>query len=311
MDTSGKIFVAGGRGMVGSSIIRQLQKNGFDNIISPPHKELDLTRQQEVEDFFKRERPRYVFLSAAKVGGIWANSTYPGEFIYSNLCIEVNIIEAARLFGVEKLLFMGSSCIYPRNAPQPMKEEYLLTGILEPTNQPYAVAKISGIIMCQAYNRQYDTRFHSCMPTNLYGPGDNYELNNAHVIPSLIRRFHEAKVNGDQEVVVWGTGSPLREFLHVDDLGAAALMLMQQYDGDETINVGSGEEVSIKELAELVRKVVGFPGELVWDAAKPDGTPRKLLDSSRIRAMGYEPSISLEEGLAITYQDFLANGTRL
>ncbi len=311
MEKSAKIYVAGLYGMVGSAIVRKLKENGFTQILGHSSQELDLTHQQAVFDFFQKERPQYVFLAAAKVGGIYANNTYPADFIYSNLCIQTNIIHSAYAFHVKKLLFLGSSCIYPKMAPQPMTEECLLTGPLEPTNEPYALAKIAGIRMCQAYNRQYHTRFISCMPTNLYGPNDNYDLMNAHVLPALIRKVHEAKVNQQQSFTVWGTGSPKREFLYVDDLADACVYLMNEYNDDATVNVGSGQEVTIRALAEMVKKAVGFPGDLVFDHSKPDGTPRKLLDVSKLHALGWRSKISLEEGVRLAYADFLSGGVRL
>jgi GDP-L-fucose synthase len=282
VDKGAKIYVAGHRGLVGSAILRRLQAEGYQNLVLRTRKELDLTDQRAVYRFFEEERPEYVFLAAAKVGGILANATYPADFIRENLLIQTNVIDAAYRYGVKKLLFLGSSCIYPKYAPQPMKEEYLLTGPLEPTNEAYAVAKIAGIKMVQAYRRQYGFNGISLMPTNLYGPGDNFDLETSHVIPALLRKFHEAKVSGRWEVVVWGTGTPRREFLHVDDLADAALFLMRHYEGEEIVNVGVGEDISIRELAELIAKVVGFRGEIVYDTSKPDGTPRKLLDVSRL-----------------------------
>ena len=304
MELNSRICVAGRSGMVGSAIERRLRGEGFSNIIGPASGELDLTDQAAVLKFLDRERPEYVFLAAAKVGGIHANNTYPAEFIFTNLMIECNVIHAAYLSGVKKLLFLGSSCIYPKHAPQPMKEEYLLDGKLEPTNEPYAVAKIAGIKLCESYNRQYGTDFISCMPTNLYGKNDNYDPVNSHVIPGLIRRFHEAKVLGRTEVAVWGTGTPKREFLYVDDLADACLFLMKKYSGNETVNVGSGEEVTIKELAGTVRDVVGFDGDVVFDPSMPDGTPRKLVDSAKIHAMGWKAKTKLRDGLKLAYEDF-------
>ncbi|KAG0465992.1 hypothetical protein HPP92_020156 [Vanilla planifolia] len=307
-DLSARIFVAGHRGLVGSAVHRRLNALGFTNLIIRSHSELDLTRQADVEAFFAAECPRYVILCAAKVGGIHANSTFPADFISVNLQIQTNVIDAAyRCGSVQKLLFLGSSCIYPKLAPQPIPESALLSGPLEPTNQWYAIAKIAGIKMCQAYRIQYCWDAISAMPTNLYGPNDNFHPENSHVLPALIRRFHEAKVTGAKEVVVWGTGSPLREFLHVDDLADAVLFLMDQYSGLDHVNVGSGKEVSIKELAELVKEVVGFQGTLVWDSMKLDGTPRKLMDSSKLREMGWEPKIPLKEGLAETYKWYVEN----
>lgn len=307
MDKGAKIYVAGHRGLVGSAILRRLQAEGYQNLVLRTRKELDLTDQRAVYRFFDEERPEYVFLAAAKVGGILANATYPADFIRENLLIQTHVIDAAYRYGVKKLLFLGSSCIYPKYAPQPMREEYLLTGPLEPTNEAYAVAKIAGIKMCQAYRRQYGFNAVSLMPTNLYGPGDNFDLETSHVIPALIRKFHEAKVRGEPHVVVWGTGTPRREFLHVDDLADAALFLMRYYEGEDIINVGVGEDISIRELAELVAKVVGFQGEIVYDTSKPDGTPRKLLDVSRLFSMGWRPRIPLEEGIEQTYAWFRAH----
>lgn len=302
MGKSSKIYVAGHRGLVGSAIYRRLIQEGYTNVVVRARQELDLTQAADVDRFFAEERPEYVFLAAAKVGGILANNTYPGDFIRENLAIQINVIDAAKRYGVKKLVFLGSSCIYPKHAPQPIKEEYLMTGPLEPTNEPYAVAKIAGIVMCQAYNRQYGTNFISLMPTNLYGPGDNFDLETSHVLPALIRKFHEAKVNSSPTVTVWGTGTPRREFLHVDDMADAAVFLMNNYDSGEIINVGTGEDVSIRELAELIARIVGFQGELVFDTSKPDGTPRKLLDVSRLHALGWRAKISLEEGIRSTYE---------
>lgn len=307
MDKGARIFVAGHRGLVGSALVRKLQAEGFRNLILRTRGELDLTDQAAVERFFAQERPEYVFLAAAKVGGILANSTYPADFIRVNLQIQVNVIDAAYRYGVKKLLFLGSSCIYPKYAPQPLREEYLLSGPLEPTNEAYAVAKIAGIKMCQAYRQQYGFNAISLMPTNLYGPGDNFDLETSHVVPALIRKFHEAKEEGRKEVVVWGSGTPRREFLHVDDLADAALFLMDHYDEGEIINVGVGEDISIRELAELVADIVGFQGEIVYDRSKPDGTPRKLLDVTRLFALGWRPKIPLREGLVATYRWFLEN----
>ncbi|XP_026406001.1 putative GDP-L-fucose synthase 2 [Papaver somniferum] len=297
-----KIYVAGHRGLVGSAIVKKLLQLGFTNLILKTHKELDLTRQSDVESFFAAEKPEFVILAAAKVGGIHANNTYPAEFISINLQIQTNVIHSSYINGVKKILFLGSSCIYPKMAPQPITEEALLTGPLEPTNEWYAVAKIAGIKMCQAYRLQYNWDAISGMPTNLYGPNDNFHPENSHVLPALMRRFHEAKVSGAKEVVVWGTGSPLREFLHVDDLADAVVFMMEKYSGLVHINVGSGQEVTIKELAELVKEVVGFEGELVWDATKPDGTPRKLMDSSKLADLGWVPKVSLKDGLVDTYK---------
>jgi len=343
MNKNSRIYVAGHRGLVGSAIERKLQSEGYSNIILRSHRELDLVRQAEVGDFFKTEKPDYVFLAAAKVGGIMANNTYPAEFIYENLLIETNVIHSAYETRVKKLLFLGSSCIYPRDCPQPMREDYLLSGKLEPTNEPYALAKIAGIKMCQAYNRQYGTRFISVMPTNLYGPGDNFDLETSHVLPALIRKFHEAKLNelegrgGRLEakeekqdsasglksawadapltsserserssntsfVTIWGTGAPMREFLHVDDLADACLFLMNHYEDSEIINIGVGKDISISELADLIKDIVGFKGTIGYDRAKPDGTPRKLLDVSKLQALGWQPKIPLREGIELTYR---------
>lgn len=302
MNSGSRIFIAGHHGLVGSAILRKLKSMGFRNLITRARNELDLRNQAEVNRFFWDEKPEYVFLSAAKVGGILANSTYPADFIRDNLQIQTNVIDAAYRNGVKKLLFFGSSCIYPKHAPQPMKEEYLLTGPLEPTNEWYAIAKIAGIKMAQAYRRQYGFNAISLMPTNLYGPGDNFDLETSHVLPALLRKFHEAKERSDSQVVVWGTGKPRREFLHVDDLADAAVFLMQNYDGEELVNVGVGKDVSIGELAEMIREVVGFSGKITFDTSKPDGTPRKLLDVSRLRALGWQATISLREGLLQTYR---------
>ncbi|MBW2285532.1 MAG: GDP-L-fucose synthase [Deltaproteobacteria bacterium] len=301
MEHDDKIYIAGHTGLVGAAILRKLRAEGFANLVTRTHADLDLTRQAAVEGFFERELPEYVFLAAAKVGGILANDTYPAEFIGRNLMMQTNIIHAAQRTGAEKLLFLGSSCIYPRLAPQPMREEYLLTGELEPTNEWYAVAKIAGIKMCQAYRKQYGFDAISCMPTNLYGPGDNFDLESSHVLPALIRKFHEAKEAGREEVVIWGTGGPLREFLHVDDLADACLFLMERYSSPVIINIGMGRDISIAELAELIRDVVGFTGRLTFDASKPDGTPRKLLDVSRLATLGWQPKIALREGIEQTY----------
>lgn len=304
---SAKVFVAGHRGLVGSAIVRKLQQLGFTNLLLRTHAELDLTRQADVDAFFAAEKPQFVILAAAKVGGIHANKTYPADFIAINLQIQTNVIDSSYRHGVKKLLFLGSSCIYPKFAPQPITEEALLTGPLEPTNEWYAVAKIAGIKMCQGYRLQHGFDAISGMPTNLYGPYDNFHPENSHVLPALIRRFHEAKVSGAKEVVVWGTGSPLREFLHVDDLADGVVFLMDKYSGLVHVNVGSGKEVTIKELAELVKEVVGFEGELVWDTSKPDGTPRKLMDSSKLAELGWVPKIALKEGLVDTYKWYLEN----
>lgn len=304
---SAKVFVAGHRGLVGSAIVRKLQQLGFTNLLLRTHADLDLTRQADVDAFFAAEKPQFVILAAAKVGGIHANKTYPADFIAINLQIQTNVIDSSYRHGVKKLLFLGSSCIYPKFAPQPITEEALLTGPLEPTNEWYAVAKIAGIKMCQGYRLQHGFDAISGMPTNLYGPYDNFHPENSHVLPALIRRFHEAKVSGAKEVVVWGTGSPLREFLHVDDLADGVVFLMDKYSGLVHVNVGSGKEVTIKELAELVKEVVGFEGELVWDTSKPDGTPRKLMDSSKLAELGWVPKIALKEGLVDTYKWYLEN----
>jgi len=299
-----KIYVAGHRGMVGSAVVRRLLATGFSNLVLCTRQELDLTNQVAVDAFFASERPSHVFLAAAKVGGILANSTYPAEFIRDNLAIQTHVIHSAWKHGAQKLLFLGSSCIYPRDCPQPIKEEYLLTGPLETTNEPYAIAKIAGIKMCQAYRRQHGFDAICAMPTNLYGPGDNYHPENSHVVPALLRRFHEAKAANAAEVVVWGSGKPLREFMHVDDLADALLMLMQHYSSAEILNVGSGEEVSIGKLAQLIASTVGYKGAIRFDASKPDGTPRKLLDSSQLAGMAWRSSIPLREGLAGTYTSY-------
>lgn len=304
VEKSSSIFVAGHRGMVGSAIVRKLQAEGYTNILTKTSSELDLMNQAEVNAFFASNKPEYVFLAAAKVGGIHANNVYRAEFLYNNLMIESNIIHAAYLSNVKKLLFLGSSCIYPKLAEQPLREESLLTGELEPTNEPYAIAKIAGIKLCEAYRDQYGCNFISAMPTNLYGPNDNYDLNNSHVLPALIRKFHTAKINGDASVPAWGTGSPRREFLHVDDLAEACLFLMLNYNGKMFVNVGSGEDITIRELAETVRDIVGFEGEIAWDSSKPDGTPRKLMDVSRIQNMGWKHVIDLREGIAAVYEEF-------
>lgn len=311
MEKTSKIFVAGHRGLVGSAIVRALEASGHTNIIKKNRDELDLLDQKAVTDFFATEKPEYVFDAAAKVGGILANKEHPADFIYQNLVIQNNIIHNSYLNGVKKLVFLGSSCIYPKLSPQPIKEEYLLTGPLEPTNDAYAIAKIAGIMMCQSYNKQYGTNFVSLMPTNLYGPNDNFDLQSSHVLPALIRKFHEAKENGAPNVTLWGSGSPMREFLHVDDFADAAVFLMQKYDGSEIVNVGTGEDVTIKELAELIRDAVGYKGELLWDTEKPDGTPRKLLDVSRLHKLGWKHRIELQRGIKDTYQWYLDNIDRL
>lgn len=303
METNAKIYIAGHRGMVGSAILRNLQAKGYTNFILRSHQELDLTNQQAVAAFFAAERPEYVFLAAAKVGGIGANSDFPAQFLYENLMIQNNILHNAYLRGVKKLMFLGSSCIYPKLAPQPITESALLTGSLEPTNEAYAIAKIAGIKMCDYYRRQYGCRFVSVMPTNLYGPGDNYDLNNSHVLPAMLRKFHEAKVNGDSHVALWGTGTPLREFMHADDMADATVFCMLHYDAEGHVNVGSGEELSIRVLAEQIRDIVGYTGKIVWDASKPDGTPRKLMDSSKLFAMGWKPNIPLREGITQVYRE--------
>ncbi|RCR71323.1 GDP-L-fucose synthase [Larkinella punicea] len=307
MEKDAKIYVAGHRGMVGSAIVRKLQAEGFENLLVRTSSELDLRNQAAVEDFFQTEKPDYVVLAAAKVGGIVANNTYRAEFLYDNLLIEANIIHHAYVAGVKKLLFLGSSCIYPKLAPQPLKEEYLLSGFLEPTNEPYAIAKITGIKLCEAYRSQYGCNFISAMPTNLYGPNDNYDLQGSHVLPALIRKFHEAKVNDQPFVEVWGTGTPRREFLHADDLADACFFLMQNYDEELFVNIGTGEDVMIRELVEQVQQVVGYEGEVRWNTDKPDGTPRKLMDVSRLHDMGWKHTTELKDGVERTYQDFLAN----
>lgn len=297
MQKHDKIFVAGHRGMVGSAIVRKLKKEGFENLALRTSAELDLRSQQAVMDFFESEKPDFVFLAAAKVGGIVANNTYRADFIYENLAIQNNVIHQSYRAGVKKLLFLGSSCIYPKLAPQPIKEEYLLTGELEQTNEPYAIAKIAGLKMCESYHRQYGCQFISVMPTNLYGPNDNYDLNNSHVLPALIRKFYEAVEQNKSEVTIWGSGKPKREFLHVDDLADACFFLMQNYNGEWALNIGTGEDISIAELAELIKGISGFKGKLVFDSSKPDGTPRKLLDVSRIHSLGWKHRINLEEGI--------------
>lgn len=310
MNKDSKIYVAGHAGMVGSAICRRLKAENYVNICTKSHKELDLTRQSEVEDFFATEKPEYVFLAAAKVGGIIANSRHGADFMYDNMILEMNVIHSAWKNGCKKLMFLGSSCIYPRLAPQPMKENCLLTSSLEKTNEAYALAKISGLKYCEYLNVQYGTDYISVMPTNLYGPNDNYHPEHSHVLPALIRRFHEAKVSGAKEVVCWGTGAPLREFLYVDDLADACVFLMNNYSGNETVNLGTGKELSIKQLTELVAKVVGYTGKISWDSSKPDGTPRKLLDVSKLSSLGWHYKTELEDGIRLTYADFLNNPMR-
>ncbi len=305
MDLQSKIYIAGHRGMVGSSIHRNLQQKGFTNFVLRTSKELDLRSQQAVQDFFAAEKPDYVFLAAAKVGGIVANNTYRAEFLYDNLMIQSNIIDTAYRNGVKKLLFLGSSCIYPKMAPQPLKEDYLLTGLLEPTNEPYAIAKIAGIKMCDAYRAQYGCNFISAMPTNLYGPNDNYDLQNSHVLPAMIRKFHEAKTNGVDTVTLWGSGSPMREFLHTDDLAEACVYLMENYNESGLVNIGVGEDITIKDLAHLIKDIVGFTGSIVWDSSRPDGTPRKLMDVSKINSFGWKATIGLREGISAVYAEYV------
>lgn len=304
MEKDSKVYVAGHQGLVGSALVRRLKAEGFNNIVTRTRAELDLTDQKAVASFFDSERPKYVFLAAAKVGGILANKLQPAEFIHQNLLLQTSVIHAAYESNVEKLLFLGSSCIYPKLAPQPIKEEYLLTGELEPTNKAYAIAKIAGIIQCQSYNEQYGTNFISVMPTNLYGPNDNYDLESSHVLPALIRKFHEAKQNNAESVTLWGTGSAKREFLHVDDLANACLFLMQEYSGSEIINIGTGEDLPVKELAELVRSIVGYEGVIEWDSTKPDGTPRKLLDVSKLQGLGWKHRVELTDGIRDTYDSY-------
>ncbi len=307
MQKQDRIYVAGHRGLVGSAIVRRLQAEGYDNLVTRTSRELDLREQQAVRDFFAAEKPDYVILAAAKVGGILANDTYPADFIYDNLMMEANVIHASYENGVKKLLALGSTCIYPKMAPQPLNEDALLTGPLEPTNQWYAVAKIAGIKLCQAYQRQYGCRFVAAMPTNLYGPGDNFDLETSHVLPALIRKFHEAKLGGNPSVTLWGTGKPLREFLHVDDMADACVFLLQHYDEPEIVNIGVGEDLSIAALADIVREVVGFQGAIVYDASKPDGTPRKLVDTKKINGLGWRAKIGLRAGVEQTYRWFLDN----
>lgn len=304
MEKRARIYVAGHRGMVGSAIVRKLESEGFTNLVLRTSSELDLRNQKATQDFFLAEKPEYVFLSAAKVGGIHANNVYRADFLYDNLMIEANIFKASFDTGVKKLLFLGSSCIYPKMAPQPLKEESLLTGILEPTNEPYAIAKIAGIKLAEAYRDQHQCNYISAMPTNLYGPNDNYDLNNSHVLPALIRKFHTAKTENHPSVEVWGTGSPLREFLHVDDLADACVFLMKNYNEKLFVNIGTGVDLSIKELAEMVKEIVGFEGELIWNTSKPDGTPRKLMDVSRLHSLGWKHTIDLREGITSVYQEY-------
>jgi len=307
MDKKDKIYIAGHRGMVGSAILRRLKKEGFENFVFRTSDELDLRNQQAVADFFLQEKPEYVFLAAAKVGGILANNTYRAEFLYENLAIQNNTIHYSWMNGVKKLLFLGSSCIYPKLAPQPLKEEYLLTGLLETTNEPYAIAKIAGIKMCDAYRSQYGCNFISVMPTNLYGPNDNYDLHNSHVLPALLRKFHEAKMKDDPEVIVWGTGSPRREFLHADDMADASVYLMKNYNEPGLINIGVGDDISIKELAEMIKEITGYRGKLVFDTSKPDGTPRKLMDVSKLTQLGWKASIDLQAGIGSVYKTKFLN----
>jgi GDP-L-fucose synthase len=310
MNNESKIYIAGHRGLVGSALVRVLQREGYTNLLMASSKELDLREQAAVREFLAAERPDYVFLAAARVGGILENNSFPADFIYQNLMIAANVIESARLSGVHKLMCLGSTCIYPRLAPQPLREEYLLTGPLEPTNEWYAVAKIAGIKLCQAYQRQYGSNFISVMPTNLYGPEDNFELESSHVMPALIRKFHEAKVANAPSVTVWGSGKPLREFLHVDDCASACLYLMQHYEGEDIVNIGVGEDISIARLAEIIGEVVGYHGEIIYDASKPDGAPRKLVDVSRINGLGWHARIGLEEGVRRTYEWYLEHAVK-
>ena len=311
MKKKSKIYIAGHNGLVGSAIKRNLEKKGFSNLIFRTREELELLDSVEVRKFFEKEKPEYVFLTAAKVGGIMANKDYPADFIYQNLLIQNNIIHSSHLSGVKKLLFLGSSCIYPRECPQPIKEEYLLTGPLEKTNEAYAIAKIAGIRMCQAYNRQYGTKFIAAMPTNLYGPNDNFNLNSSHVLPALLRKFHEAKIKRQKSVTIWGTGLPRREFLYVDDLADACVYLINKYEDNEIINIGTGEDISISELANMIRRVVGFKGDIIKDDSKPDGTPRKLLDVSKLKKLGWQHKMPLESGIRKTYEWFLTNKRRV
>ena len=308
MTDTPRVYVAGHRGLVGSAILRRLREKGYDSCVTRTRSELDLLDAAATEAFFRSERPEWVFLAAAKVGGIYANNTWPADFIRDNLTVQTNVVTSAHRAGVKKLLFLGSSCIYPKFAPQPIPESALLSGPLEPTNEPYAVAKIAGIVLCRSYNRQYGTNYISVMPTNLYGPGDNYDLETSHVLPAMIRKFDDAKRSGAREVVLWGTGSPKREFLHVDDLADACVFLMETYDGSEIVNIGPGEDLEIRDLAAMVRDVVGYEGTIRWDASKPDGTPRKLLDVSRLHALGWRHSIGLRDGVERTYADYLRSG---
>ncbi|MCZ2473451.1 GDP-L-fucose synthase [Aquirufa ecclesiirivi] len=307
MEKEAKIYVAGHRGMVGSSILRHLLSQGYSNLILRTSAELDLRNQAAVDTFFAQEKPDYVFLAAAKVGGIVANNTYRADFLYENLAIQNHVIHASFVHQVKKLMFLGSSCIYPKMAPQPLKESYLLSGFLEPTNEPYAIAKIAGIKMCEAYRAQYGCQFISVMPTNLYGMNDNYDLENSHVLPAMIRKFHEAKLRGDESITLWGTGSPKREFLYADDLAKACLYLMENYNESEFVNIGTGEDVSILELAEMVKKIIGFEGAIHWDTSRPDGTPRKLMDVSKLHQLGWKHEVELLDGIQLAYQDFLQN----
>ncbi|MEH6690772.1 MAG: GDP-L-fucose synthase [Pseudorhizobium pelagicum] len=304
MDRDAKIYVAGHRGMVGSAIVRKLSSLGYTNVVTRTHAEVDLVSQQAVKDFLGQEKPDYIFMAAAKVGGIHANNTLRADFLYQNLMIETNVVHAAWQAGVNRMLFLGSSCIYPRDCPQPIREDYLLTGPLEQTNEPYAIAKIAGVKLCESYNRQYGTHYVSAMPTNLYGPNDSYDLNNSHVLPALIRKTHEAKLRGDRELVVWGSGKPMREFLYVDDMAEACVFLMENGISDGLFNIGTGEDVTIRELAETVMDVVGFDGTIVYDSAKPDGTPRKLLDVDKMKTLGWSASTGLRDGIARAYADF-------
>lgn len=307
MNKDSKIYVAGHRGMVGSAIVRRLEELGYTNILTMTKNKLNLLDQSEVDNFFSKQKPEYVFLAAAKVGGIKANNDFKGDFIYENIMIQSNVIKSSKEHGVKKLLFLGSSCIYPKMSQQPIKEEYLLTGLLEPTNDAYAIAKISGVMMCQSFNKQYGTNFISVMPTNLFGKNDNYDLNNSHVLPAMIRKFHEAKINGTDKVEIWGTGSPMREFLYVDDLADACIHLMNNYSGSEIVNIGTGEDITIKDLAYLVKEVTGFSGDIYFNTDMPDGTPRKLLDVSRLKDLGWSYKTSLKEGIEKTYLDYVNN----